>query len=188
MPANYSNCSLCPYFNQQHLTGINSIYSIQNPTPLSMDIGSNADTLLIFQAPGVDEWTGNTVSGNRIPIDSQNSHSAAARMRNSMQRNVVQRTNYDITEAVQCFPGKRNNGRDKKPSSISQRCCLQHLIADLSQKQYNKIVAFGKVAYKSAMLAVNTVNHLKLGITQPQPTFAQHPSSGVDKTTLDSSY
>ncbi len=46
---------------------------------------NNSSYLLVLQAPGFDEWNGgkSTVSGKRIPLDSSNPHSCAARMRNS---------------------------------------------------------------------------------------------------------
>ena len=187
MPANYSNCSGCPYCNQTHLKGT-SYYSNAN-SPLSIDMGNNADTLLIFQAPGADEWAGgtNTSSGNRIPIDSKNTRSTAERMRKSMNRKGVNRSDYDITEAVQCFPGRGISGRDKKPNAKSQKYCLAHLVNDLSQKKYRKIIAFGQVAHENALAAVNAVNAMG-NISQPQPTPAPHPSSGVSDTTLNSSY
>lgn len=186
MPNNYNHCSNCPYIHQGHL--VQQHYAIPS-VPLSIDYGNNADVLLIFQAPGLDEWIGNTLSKRRIPIDSNNSHSAAARIRNSMRRKGASRNNYDITEAVQCFPGRNSNGRDKKPSTTSMRCCLRHLVNDLSQKQYAQIIAFGHIAYQMATDAVNIINtNLKIGLTQPAPKYAPHPSGGVTNSTLDASY
>ena len=186
MPNNYNYCGNCPYINQGHLPQ----QQCATPSiPLNIDYGSNADVLLIFQAPGLDEWTGNTLSKRRIPIDSNNSHSAAARIRNSMRRNGANRNDYDITEAVQCFPGRNSKGRDKKPSTISVRCCMRHLVNDLSQKKYTQIIAFGSVAYQMATDAVGIINtNTKIGLTQPTPKYAPHPSGGVTNAILDSSY
>ena len=187
MPTNYIHCNNCPYVQQQHLQNTN--FQIPNPSPLSLDLGNNANTLLIFQAPGVDEWLGNTCSQIRIPIDSKNPHSAAARMKKSMNRKGAVRGDYDITEAVQCFPGKTSSGRDRKPSAQSIRCCLRHLVNDLSQKQYVDIVAFGVIAFEMAQEAVNIVNsNSQIKLIQPTPRFVKHPNGGIDNITLDSSY
>lgn len=186
MPTNYSNCTGCPYINQLHLSGT---FIAPLSTPLSIDYGTNSDILLIFQAPGLDEWLGNTTSGMRIPIDSVNPHSAANRMRRSMLRKSTSRVDYDITEAVQCYPGKKNTGRDKIPSSVSMRYCLQHLINDLSRKRYNKIVAFGDIAYQMTCNAVSIINtNTKISMTQPAPIYAKHPSGKVSNVSLDASY
>lgn len=188
MPNNFNNCIGCPYCQQIHLPQLQK--SLVN-SPLSIDIGNNADTLLVFQSPGTDEWGGGvlTVSGNRIPIDSKNRYSAAARMRNSMARKGVVRTDYDITEAVQCFPGKKSNGRDKRPSVNSMMCCLHHLVNDLSVKKYNKIVAFGAVAYQMTTQAVGIVNtNNVIKFMQPLPIFARHPSGWISNNNLDASY
>lgn len=56
-----------------------------------------------------------------------------------MRRKGANRNDYDITEAVQCFPGRNSKGRDKKPSTISVRCCMRHLVNDLSQKKYTQM-------------------------------------------------
>ena len=119
MPTNYNLCSSCLYKNQQHLT---QIFQVQNAavSPLIIDYGQNSNTLLFFQASGKDEWQGNTVSGNRLPIDSINPHSASARMKNSMKRKNVNRADFDITKAVQWFLGKQSNGRDKKTKFTKQ--------------------------------------------------------------------
>lgn len=186
MPNNYKHCINCPYNQQQHLA-VNLQSNVNSP--LSIRYGrKNADKLLIFQAPGIDEWQGNTVSGNREPIDSISSHSAAARMRNSIiKRKHLTKDDYDITEAVQCFPGKSStSNRDKQPCAKSRYYCLQYLISDLSHKQYRQIVAFGDVAYEMACIAVNCV--LQMGYIQTQPIHAKHPSSGVTNKELDQSY
>ena len=186
MPNNFNNCGNCPYINQSHLS---APYSVVPSQPLAIDYGNGADVLLIFQAPGLDEWTGNTLSQKRIPIDSCNPHSAAARIRNSMSRKGVSRSNYDITEAVQCFPGRNAKGRDKKPSATSIKCCMHHLINDLSQKQYRSIIAFGNIAYKMAMDSVCLINNnSKTGLIQPMPKLAPHPSGGIMNSTLDNCY
>lgn len=140
--------------------------------------------LLVFQAPGNDEWHGgkSTISGNRIPIDSVNSHSCAARMRNSFVRKGVLRNNYDIAEAVCCYPGKNQNGRDKKPSAKSIASCINNMERLLRKGQYTRIVCFGNIAYKVVSQALSAIHGNAIC------TWASHPSSGVSNNILDSSY
>lgn len=187
MPTNYSNCGNCPY-NPNGMGYVLSLSSLNN-VPCNIDLGANSQILLIFQAPGIDEWVGNTVSGNQLPIDSANHHSAAARMRNSFTRrtnagNKTNRTMYDITEAVQCFPGKYKNGRDKKPSVGARNSCNLHLQNELSAKQYQSIICFGQLAFDLTQQAIQNIS----GWTGPVPILAPHPSSGVSNIVLDSSY
>ena len=139
--------------------------------------------LLVFQAPGNDEWSGTTISGNRIPIDSANSHSCAARMRNSFVRKGVSRNNYDIAEAVCCYPGKNQNDRDKKPSARSITSCINNMERLLQKGQYTRIVCFGNIAYKVVSQALSAIHG-----NVPICTKASHPSSGVSNNALDSSY
>ncbi|MFA5433289.1 MAG: hypothetical protein WC319_10560 [Candidatus Paceibacterota bacterium] len=187
MPTNYSNCVNCPYNPNS------SNYALTTPSlngvPCNIDQGSNAQILLVFQAPGIDEWVGNTISGNQLPIDSVNPHSAAARMRNSFTRrtlagNPTNRAMYDITESVQCFPDKYKSGRDKKPLSAARNCCNIHLQNDLSAKQYQSIICFGQVAFNLTQQAIRNIGSWK----GPTPILAQHPSSRVSNTLLDLSY
>lgn len=143
--------------------------------------------LLVFQAPGNDEWSGTTISGNRIPIDSANSHSCAARMRNSFARKKVSRKDYDIAEAVCCYPGKNKHGknkklRDKKPSVKSIVSCTKNMERLLREGQYTRIVCFGNVAYQMVSQALNAIHGNAIC------TWASHPSSGVSNNTLDNSY
>ncbi len=187
MPTNYSNCGNCPY-NPNTPNSVSTIPS-SNKVPCNIDLGINATTLLVFQAPGIDEWLGNTVSGQQLPIDSVNPHSAAARMRNSFVNRtkagkLTSRSMYDITESVQCFPGKYSNGRDKRPLITACKSCNIHLQNELSAKQYQSIVCFGKLAFQLTVQAISNIP----GWTGPTPIYARHPSSGVSNIKLDSSY
>lgn len=66
---------------------------------------------------------------------------------------------------------------------------MRHLVNDLSQKKYTQIIAFGSVAYQMATDAVGIINtNTKIGLTQPTPKYAPHPSGGVTNAILDSSY
>lgn len=159
---------------------------VQSP-PVNLKYENNgSDYLLVFQAPGFNEWTGGalTISGNRIPIDSKSTHSCAARMRNSFIRKNVLRYNYDIAEAVCCYPGVLTSGRDKKPKVKSVNQCTINMANLLSKKKYTKITCFGDVAYKVVMNAITMIP----GWAGPTPSYAPHPSSGVSNLVLDASY
>lgn len=147
---------------------------------------NNSDYLLVFQAPGFSEWTGGTLtmSGNRIPIDSVSAHSCAERMRRSFSRKHVCRTNYDIAEAVCCYPGKLASGRDKRPRVGSIKQCTVNMATLLKKKKYSKITCFGKIAYKVVVDAIATIQ----GWNGPVPVYAAHPSGRVSDSRLDSSY
>lgn len=165
-------CTGCPYINLplHHLRYENN----------------NSDHLLVFQAPGYNEWTGNTMSGKRIPIDSSNSHSCAERMRKSFVKKSVTRKNYDIAEAVCCYPGRSpKTGRDKKPSAKSISCCTQNMVRLLTSHNYNKITCFGTIASKVVTNAINTA--IQKGFTMPKPNHVRYPCS-VSINVLSGSY
>jgi uracil-DNA glycosylase family 4 len=132
---------------------------------------NNSSVLLIFQAPGIDEWN----SGQ--PVISQGSHSAAARIRNSLTRVGKSRGGFDITNCVQCYPGKSSSGRDKRPSEAMRRSCQSWLAPDIAS-HYQKVVVFGGCAKKSV---------LDLGylINDPRFIFLNHPSGGLTNLNLD---
>lgn len=161
MPIEFKNhCDGCPY--SQSTTGPN--------LPLSKE-DNDSLILLVFQAPGPDEWN------RRIPICSPDTRSTAARMRNSLARLKKFRTDFDITNAVQCYPGKAASGRDRKPSELARRKCAEWLRSDISQKTYSKIVVFGNVAKKS-------VREVLLPPSVPV-VYIKHPSGGLSNTALD---
>lgn len=160
----------CPYYQP-------------NQTAIGYE-NNNSNILLIFQAPGNDEWTGNTMTGNKIPIDSNNSKSCANRMRKSFKRNKVFRGNFDIAEAVCCYPGKSQNGRDNKPWFSSMALCSINMVNILVKKRYQRIICFGDVAYDVVTTAITQI----VNWSGPNSTLAPHPSSGIKNAILDNSY
>ena len=160
----------CPYYNKQ----IKSIGIEKN----------KSDILLVFQSPGQDEWSGNTISKIRKPIDSINPHSCANRMRNSFKRKNVYRSNYDIAEAVCCYPGNNGSGRDFKPKQAAVNNCVDNMIKVLSNSSYKKIICFGKIAFEVVNKAIAKIS----GWSGPAPVKRRHPSSSVSNRILDNSY
>lgn len=122
-----NHCHQCPYLGRR------------NRLPLSMEINS-LDVLLVFQAPGIYEWRYGR------PICSPSPKSAAARIRNSLCRIGKSRRDFSITNAVQCYPGKKSNGRDKCPNRQACRHCAQRLRNDIVAYDWRKIIVFGTVA------------------------------------------
>lgn len=177
MPNDYQNsfCQNCPYCNAKHLS--TSILRM----PLNAET-RNVDTLLVFLAPGGNEWTGNGGNDKPAPIISNNPRSTAARLRNSFNRIHKTRTDFDLTEAVQCYPGKNSNKRDKKPCVTAIVQCSNHLTNDIQRHAYSKIISFGVIANQVVDDIIHNQNistqHIKL----------PHPSSGrLSNSMLDSS-
>ena len=179
MPNDFNNkdCKNCPYCNGKHLNP-----PVNNCLPLSAEL-NDSNTLLIFQSPGFDEWTGNQGKNNHAPIISNKTSSTANRMRKSFERNETKRDSYDITEAVQCYPGKNISGRDKRPSITVIRCCSGHLAFDLG-KNYEKVVVFGKVAETAVNLVFKADENLAKKYVG-KIIFVPHPSSGLTNEELD---
>ena len=151
MPSQFRKyCQQCPYRGRY------------GRLPLSMEPNS-CDVLLIFQAPGIDEWR----QGH--PICSANPRSTAARIRNSLSRIGKSRGDFSITNAVQCYPGRGSNGRDKQPRMKARRQCAQWLKGDIQACYWRRIVVFGAIAKKSVR---------SLGFRGRRFRFIPHPSSG----------
>jgi len=137
--------------------------------PLSKE-SNNSSVLLIFQAPGCDEWNAGS------PIISKNVRSAAARIKNALNRIRKKRSDFDITNSVQCYPGQNSSGRDKRPSQLMRGKCQSWLATDITS-QYEKIVVFGNCARQSV---------LNLGYgSDPRFIFLRHPSGGLTNIALD---
>lgn len=179
MPKNFSQCLGCPYCNQAHLNGTQ--YYTSNNVPLDIE-QNNSKTLLVFEAPGEDEWI------NKVPISSQKIHSCSYRMKQSFTRKVVNRFDYDITEIVQCYPGKNLNKRDKKPVKQAINCCSKYLLNDILNNNYTTIVCFGVIASNTVNKIINDYNKNNYNKITANVKLAFHPSGDVSNLTLDNSY
>lgn len=171
-----SKCSQCPYLNKDHLQGTN-FYRLGSG-PLGIDLGNSSTTLLVFQAPGVTEWS------NRKPLQpyGNSSSSAGARIHNSWARTGKARSDFDITNSVQCFPDKYSNSRDKRPRKPAINKCLEWLKEDIKAGVYTEIIAFGRIAQDQVDQAIS-----QLGLTRKITVIhSRHPSSGVSNQSLDS--
>ena len=166
------HCQSCPYFQQRHLQA--ALQTSRNSPPVELE-SHGSSTLLVFQAPANIEW----VAGKPIQPTQKRGGTAGVRIQNSWHRKGKTRADFDIINAVQCFPGNDGN-RDFEPMSDTKSCCAKRLNRILEQGAYREIVVFGDVAFE-------TVNSLISGIgVNPQVIRAAHPNGGVSNSTLDS--
>lgn len=168
-------CSQCPYLNNNHLQGTN--FFTLSSGPLSIDLGNRSKTLLVFQAPGVTEWS------TRKPLQASgnSTSSAGVRIHNSWARTGKARSDFDITNSVQCFPDKYGNGRDKRPRKHAINKCLEWLKEDIKTGRYTKIITFGRIAQDQVNQAIS---HLGLN-GKLTVIHSKHPSGGVSNKSLD---
>jgi len=138
--------------------------------PLAME-NNSSDVLLIFQAPGEIEWS------KKIPICSDSNNSAAARIRNSLNRIGKTRQDFNITNATQCYPGKSLNGRDAKPVKSARNKCANLLKNNIESSSFRKFIVFGSLAKESIeFLGFKNDNRF---------IFLLHPSGGLSNEKLD---
>ena len=152
MSINIKMCGCCPYNNQAKYNvtlskNIQYIWNKKNKGPLCIE-DNNSDILLVFEAPGIDEWSKNK------PIISNQRGSAARKLKVAMLVAGKKREAYDITEAVRCFPGTSKGERNRKilkEIDAAANFCIGYLELDILSKEYRKIICFGSVAYNSVM-------------------------------------
>jgi uracil-DNA glycosylase family 4 len=137
---------------------------------------NGSSILLIFQAPGIEEWK----SGR--PISSENPKSAGEKLKKAFQLLGRERADYNVSNAVQCFPGKLASSgtkarRDKSPPKAARNACLKWLREDISSGNYGRVVVFGRHAEKA-------VRELGYGM-DARFLFTRHPTAaGVSIATL----
>lgn len=173
--ANYldSKCSGCPYRYVPHLIGTQ--YNFRH-NPLSKE-NNGSQTLIVLQSPGVEEWR------NGAPLQPTviKGGSAGRRISLSWDRVHHTRTDYDITNAVQCFQGNIGN-RDLPidPHAVSK--CLEWLKDDIVNGNYTRIIAFGDIAFESCSTILSSyLNSIILDE-------GLHPNGGLRRTILDAKW
>ena len=173
------HCEACPYYHQKHLVGSAQSTNNLNP-PVELE-DNRSNILLVFQAPGEEEWS----VGKPIQPTRKRGGTAGARIQASWDRvqkssgTNVNRYCFDIIKSVQCFPGKNDESRDFKPDEMAVRCCSKRLSEVLNLKQYAKVIAFGSFAFEVISTLANSIS--------PQPSIvnAPHPNGGLKNATLD---
>ena len=169
MPSDFGcHCDGCQYQYGDHLP------HEDRAGPLEME-DNGSPILLVFQAPGEQEWV------NRRPISSTKPRSAGNRLKNIFALLGKARESYNITNAVQCFPGKKptvngNKPRDRVPSASARRSCVQWLRNDLEAREYTKVIVFGAIARK----AVESI----VGKADGRFEYLRHPTGGISTARL----
>ena len=164
------NCCCCPYLNQKHL---NQKERTCRPDPPVEVEDNGGDVLIVALAPGVEEWR----SGKPLMPIKKKGGTAGRRVQKSWERSGKKREDFNIIEAVQCYPGEGKKGRDKEPVNEAVKACAERLRATLKQRKYRKAIALGEVAYKSLQRASA---NLTLNIAK-----GPHPTGGASKAELD---
>jgi len=136
---------------------------------------NNSKTLLIFQAPGTEEWK----KGEAIQNVKKTGGTAGARIAQSWARINKNRSDFDVINAVRCFPGKVGE-RDIEPNVMSICSCSSKLENDLKNNDYNKIITFGKVAEQVVDSLIQRIDK------KPEIINVKHPTGGIKKDELDS--
>ena len=163
-----SRCCRCPYMDQRHLDP--SERTSRNDPPVEAEV-NGSDVLIVALAPGVEEW----VCGHPLMPTRKRGGTAGRRIELSWNKKCRVRSQYDIVEAVQCYPGSGADGHDKTPSGDAVAACRERLRATLEQGSYRKAIALGEVAFESLSAASADV--------QLQTVKARHPNGGA--TTMD---
>ncbi|MBV4429678.1 uracil-DNA glycosylase family protein [Clostridium tyrobutyricum] len=170
----YQECKKCPYFGQSHLSNNENV--VRSFIPVKLE-DNKSNILLVFQAPGINEWrTGLTIQPTRVI-----GGSAGVRILNSWKRKGKVRANFNIVEAVRCYPGKNTDGRDEKPTKKAIECCSKILEREIKSRKYNEIIVFGTPA-KNSIKSTSMYNSIKNNIK-----YIEHPnSSKCSNSKLDS--
>lgn len=172
MPITFgTHCIGCPYENAQHL---HAATRSTRATPLTME-NNDGSFLLIFQAPGINEWS------NGRPASSTMTNSTGAKLEAAFAHCGKTRADYNITNAVQCFPGKQEpktgkRPRDKAPLAAARRHCGHWLRENITSHVYQRIVVFGSPA-RDAVHALGYVNDKRF-------VFVRHPNGGLSNAKL----
>jgi uracil-DNA glycosylase family 4 len=137
----YKKCSVSPSKNHTY------IHSKRNLGPLKLySQAPTNDILLVFEAPGIDEWR------KGEPICSKRRGSAGYKFNTELKSQGKIKGNYDIAEAVRCFPGtstKTTNQKNDIELGRAATFCEKYLSDIILRKNYKKIVCFGESAEKS---------------------------------------
>ena len=165
-----ADCQGCPYFNQTHLDS--NEWTNRHDPPVEAETNGSS-VLIVALAPGVDEW----LHGSPLMPCKRTGGTGGRRVQRSWVRKGKVREDFDIIEAVQCYPGVGSNGRDKKPSKQAVTACAGRLRARLKLGKYQRAVALGKDAYESLKQASADMN-LKI-VEGP------HPNGGAKNHVLD---
>jgi uracil-DNA glycosylase family 4 len=164
-------CLKCPYRNQAHLPPEWK----QNRETVPLDVDDNeSDILLVAQAPGEAEW----IAGKPLQPTTRQGGTAGSRIAQSWERTGKERESFNITNAVQCFPGKGDK-RDLAPAPEAVSACAGWLRDAMRARSYRKVIAFGDVAAQVVGIVV-TLEDLSCEVQ-----YVPHPTGGLRSEVLD---
>lgn len=171
----YKECKKCPYFEQSHLANADMV--IRDFIPLQLE-NNNSSVLIILQAPGSEEWK----NGKPLQDTSKKGGTAGSRVSKSWKSKGKERTDFDIVEAVRCYPGKGKKGRDNEPVDEAKKCCANILEREINSNKYSTIIVFGTPAKEAISRIMNNINiEDKMTVI-----FVKHPNGGLTNEILDS--
>jgi len=149
----YKKCSSIPSKNHSY------IYSKRNNGPLDLySLQHNNDILVVFEAPGIDEWS------KGEPVCSNRRGSAGYKFNTELNNQGKQKSSYDIAEAVRCFPGtstKTINKKDQAELKKATKYCQKYLKDIILRKNYEKIVCFGELAETMVSSIIKSLHRQK---------------------------
>ena len=169
---NYKECDVnCP-FNINNMTSFTKARNKDEKLPLHLE-NNGSKVLLVFEAPGYYEWENNS------PIyDSRNNgmkDSAGSRIAEALEICRKNRNDYDIAEAVCCFPGKHGQLEQKDVETASEYC-KKYLMDYVNSNRYEKVVCWGIVAYTIVKEIVNDINKRSADYS-PEIIEVEHPTN-----------
>ncbi|MDE0224602.1 MAG: hypothetical protein OXP28_05655 [Gammaproteobacteria bacterium] len=156
--------------DQRHLD--HSERTSRDHPPVEAEV-NGSDVLIVALAPGIEEWH----CGRPLMPIKKRGGTAGRRIKLSWDRECKERSQYDIIEAVQCYPGSGDHGHDKTPCADAVAACRGRLRAALEQGNYRKAIALGDVACQSLSAASAD---LRLETVK-----ATHPTGGATNAELD---
>ena len=119
------HCCDCPYKNQEI-----------GRLPLTIEDNPNSTALLILESPGQTEWT------EREPLRGTAQGSAGLIVTSAIERIGRQRSDFSITNAIQCLPPSKG-GPDFRAAHGQ---CANWLRQDINRRHWHRIVVFGAPA------------------------------------------
>jgi len=164
------HCNGCSYYEQHHLTKDKMTTLVSPPVELE---NNHSDILLVFQSPGKEEW----LVGKAIQPIKKQGGTAGRRIELSWGRCRAKRTDFNIVNTVQCYPGNQG-GRDIDPNKKAIHCCSNRLKDILQTGCYKKVIVFGDIALK-------VIRKLLVGEISAVVVVARHPNGGISNDKLD---
>ncbi|MCO7247530.1 hypothetical protein NH395_14705 [Halomonas sp. Mc5H-6] len=107
---------------------------------------------------------------------------AGARIAQSWKRKNKRREDFDIVNAVQCYPGVKSDQRDARPHQLAVCSCSGRLAVILREKKYDRVICFGDAA-KEVITHLRKVLNLTFDVD-----VRRHPTGGVKNADLDSAW